>query len=191
MKQVRKVYRYCSGTIQLTLYIWQSPSYMYKILGLRYYLPHTNNDTVKKCYVPKMLRYPPASRWDDVRWAPVVHSHARSSCPHHTASPCPLHKRYIFSCEHRGSVAEPERNFLAVAEPEPQFTVITELSGIGSGTIIIYGSGTVISQRQYKIVYSISCILTFLHSHFTINLMKLINFFLVKKLTMKKGKIFS
>jgi hypothetical protein len=58
----------------------------------------------------------------------------------------------------------------------------------GTGTVIFYDSRT---GNRYKIMYLISFIYHIHHSHFTINLMKLIIFFLVKKLTMLKGKIFS
>ncbi len=37
-------------------------------------------------------------------------------------------------------------------------------------------------------MYLITFIYKFFHSHFTINLLKFINFFLVKQLTMLKGK---
>jgi hypothetical protein len=37
-------------------------------------------------------------------------------------------------------------------------------------------------------MYLITFILKNFHSHFTINLLKIINFFLVKRLTMQKGK---
>jgi hypothetical protein len=53
----------------------------------------------------------------------------------------------------------------------------------GTGTVIIYcsGSGTYVFDFLH---------LKFFQLHFTINLTKLVNFFLVKTLTMKKGKIF-
>jgi hypothetical protein len=52
-------------------------------------------------------------------------------------------------------------------------------------SVINHGSGT---GTRYKIMYLISFILQFFHSHFTINLLKLTNFFLVKKLIMLKAK---
>ncbi len=64
---------------------------------------------------------------------------------------------------------------------------------VGTGTVINYGSGTVIiwyhkssHKAQYKIVYLISFIKNFFHSHFTINLLKPIIFFLVKSLEYKR-----
>jgi hypothetical protein len=53
-------------------------------------------------------------------------------------------------------------------------------SGTGTGTVINYGSGT---GTRHKIMYLISFIKDFFHSHFTINLLKFMNFFLVKQLT--------
>jgi hypothetical protein len=50
-----------------------------------------------------------------------------------------------------------------------------------TGTVTNYGSGT---GTRYKIMYSIIFHKKFFHSHFTINLLKLIIFFLVKQLTM-------
>ncbi len=70
---------------------------------------------------------------------------------------------------------------------------------VGTGTLIIYDCGTekkMVSQKaltntQDKIVVFDCLHLTFFYTHFTINLMKLINFFLVKKFGMLKGEIFS
>jgi hypothetical protein len=52
---------------------------------------------------------------------------------------------------------------------------------VGTGTVTNYGSGT---GTRYKIMYLIIFIKKNFHSHFTINLLKFINFFLVKQLTM-------
>ena len=54
------------------------------------------------------------------------------------------------------------------------------ISSSGSGTIINYGSGT---GTRHKIMYMISFNKHFCHSHFTKNLLKFMNFFLVKQLT--------
>ena len=51
---------------------------------------------------------------------------------------------------------------------------------VRTGTVINYGSGT---GTRHKIMYLISFIEHFFHSHFTINLFKFMNFFLVKQLT--------
>jgi hypothetical protein len=59
-------------------------------------------------------------------------------------------------------------------------TVTCEKFGTGTGTVINYGSGT---GTRHKIMYLISFIKHFFHSHFTINLLKFMNFFLVKQLT--------
>jgi hypothetical protein len=58
---------------------------------------------------------------------------------------------------------------------------------IGTGPVINYGSGT---GTRHKIMYLISFIKKFFHSHFTINLLKFMNFFLVKQLNSKKSKNF-
>jgi hypothetical protein len=59
----------------------------------------------------------------------------------------------------------------------------------GTGTVINYGSGT---GTRYKIMYLITFIKKFFHSHFTINLLKFLYFFLLKQLTTvcKKAKKF-
>jgi hypothetical protein len=53
-------------------------------------------------------------------------------------------------------------------------------TGTGTVTVINYSSGT---GTRHKIMYLISFIKHFSHSHFTINLLKFINFFLVKQLS--------
>jgi hypothetical protein len=52
---------------------------------------------------------------------------------------------------------------------------------VGTGTVINYGSGT---GSRYKIMYLIAFISKFFHSHFTINLLQFLNFFLLKQLTL-------
>jgi hypothetical protein len=59
-------------------------------------------------------------------------------------------------------------------------TVTCEKVGTGTGTVINYGSGT---GTRHKIMYLISPLNIFFHLHFTINLLKFMNFFLVKQLT--------
>jgi hypothetical protein len=68
---------------------------------------------------------------------------------------------------------------------------------VGTRTIVNYGSGTVSTwyHKSYRNHTVFNCVFDILHftffrSHFTINSMKLIIFFLLKKLTMQKG-IFS
>ena len=58
---------------------------------------------------------------------------------------------------------------------------------VGTGTVINYGSGT---GTRHKIMYLVSFIKKFFHSHFTINLLEFMNFFLVKQLNSKKSKNF-
>jgi hypothetical protein len=70
------------------------------------------------------------------------------------------------------------RNFLTSGTGTVTGTV-TSLK-VGTGTVINYGSGT---RTRHKIMYLISFIKHFFHSHFTISLLKFMNFFLVKQLT--------
>ncbi len=65
-----------------------------------------------------------------------------------------------------------------LVEPEPAGSVTC--SKVGTGTVINYDSGT---GTRYKMIYLISFTKKFFHSHFTINLWKFINFFLVKQFT--------
>ena len=58
---------------------------------------------------------------------------------------------------------------------------------VGTGTVINYGSGT---GTRHKIMYLISFIKNFFHSHLTITLLEFMNFFLVKQLNSKKSKNF-
>ncbi len=70
------------------------------------------------------------------------------------------------------------RNFLTSGTGTGTVTCLKV--GTGTGTVINYGSGT---GTRHKIMYLISFIKHFFHSHFTINLLKFMNFFLVKQLT--------
>jgi hypothetical protein len=96
-----------------------------------------------------------------------------------------IEERWAREYAHRPVLCNRNRNFL------PCGTGTVTCQKVGTGTVINYGYVTVLkwyhkSSHKHTVQNCVFPVrhLIFFHSHFTINLMKPINFFLVKKFRM-------